>query len=75
MEALAQQVDTDSKKERPEAEQQAIAVLATKLLNELPFEEEYRDANVYFIARDLTCGISTDTRRLPYATSDPTRTT
>jgi hypothetical protein len=61
---LRQQVDTDSKKERLEAEQQTIAVLATKILAELPFEEKYRDASVYFIARDLSCGISTGARRI-----------
>jgi hypothetical protein len=65
VEELRQQVDTDSKKERLEAEQQTIAVLATKILAHLPFEETYRDASVYFIARDLSCGISTGARRIP----------
>ena len=60
---LQAQVDVESKKERLEIEQQTLGTIATEIKRDLPFEEEYRDARVYFLARRLECGITT-TRRM-----------
>ena len=61
---LLNQVDVESKKERLEIEQQNIGTIATKISKDLPFEEEYRDASFYFLARKLECGIITNKRRM-----------
>lgn len=57
-------LDMEAKRDRLEAEQQAIGALATKVLLNLPFAAEYADSSVYFLARNLECGIVTDGRRV-----------
>ncbi|MEP3480727.1 MAG: DUF3732 domain-containing protein [Fuerstiella sp.] len=63
---LEAEVDVEGKRSRLEEESQRIGTIATKLLAELPFEEEYRDGSVYFRANnDVGCGIVTETRSFP----------
>jgi hypothetical protein len=57
-------LDVESRRERLSVEQQTVSAIATKVLAELPFEDEYRDCNVYFLARTLQCGISTSSRQI-----------
>lgn len=68
IEDLQGDVDSESKKERLEIEQQRIGTVATALLAELPFEADFRDASVYFSARRAECGIVTSRRQ--YAMRD-----
>jgi hypothetical protein len=65
VEELESQVDLEAKRERLEVEQTNIASIATRIMQELPFEEEYRDASIYFLARSIECGIITPARRIP----------
>lgn len=58
-------LNLDAKRDRLETAQQAIGAIATKVLVPLPFEAEYEDPSVYFLARTLECGILTDGRRVP----------
>jgi Protein of unknown function (DUF3732) len=57
-------VDEDAKRERLEIEQQVVAKYATEILEQLPFDDQYRDAAVYFLARKIECGIVTPRRRM-----------
>jgi len=59
VESLEAGLDTENRKQLLEIEQQRIGAIATTLLRELPFEEEYRDGIVYFAARRAECGIIT----------------
>ena len=59
-------LDLDAKRDRLEAAQQAIGTIATKVLAApLPFEAQYEDPSVYFLARSLECGILTEGKRVP----------
>ena len=60
---LESEVDVEGKREQLEEESQRIGAVATKLLSELPFDDEYRDGSVYFRAiNDISCGVVTETR-------------
>lgn len=63
IEELELEVDVEGKREQLEEESQRIGTIATKLLLELPFEDEYRDGTVYFRANnDVSCGVVTESR-------------
>ena len=58
-------LDLEAKRDRLETAQQVIGTIATKVLAPLPFEAQYEDPSVYFLARTLECGILTEGKRVP----------
>lgn len=62
---LEASLDLEAKRDRLETAQQTIGTIATKVLAPLPFEAEYEDPSVYFLARSLECGILTEGKRVP----------
>lgn len=65
IEELEAYLDLEAKRDRLETAQQTIGAIATKVLASLPFEAEYDEPSVYFLARTLECGILTEGKRVP----------
>lgn len=60
---LERQIDADAKREALEEKRMLISREATNIINDLPFDERHRGAQVDFNPRDLSIGVITPRRR------------